>query len=467
MKKKTEEKTIGYSHELEAYILGAVMVHGMEAYERVSDLKARYFHKDTHQWIWEQIETLCDRNIHPDIIAVKNQLSKTDMLKRVGGAHYLTVLTGNVVGSHNIEYFAFHIKTYYAQRRMIGQLDTAMKLAQTADTGQVPVIMDKLSSFFLEITDKVVGKKEQKKVDIAMELMERQEKIRMAAGGISGIPCGIYDVDALTTGFQPKQLYFIGARPGSGKSDFILYAAQHADLQGFPVSIFSLEMSKDRCMDRIATYRARQVKGTILKPNATEAQVSNYNHALGSVVSSKMEFFDGSYTLQRLRYQIRHEVRKGSQAIFIDYLQKIVYDIPANSREDIEISRLCAGLLDIAKECNVPVICVQQMNRNIEKRSGDEPIMSDMHGGSAIEKDADFVMFITRPYKDGFKEFSDGTSTAGYAKLWIKKNRDGPERMLAVYAPQEYGVFYSNSETESFSVQDRNERENSEPETPF
>jgi replicative DNA helicase len=413
--------------ELEEAVLGAIMLE-KEAITLVGALlRPQVFYREQNKLVYEAIAEL-DRNSEPiDLLTVTDKLRKNGNLDLAGGAYYVTELTSRVSSSANIEYHTRCLIEQWMKRESIrfGTELTRLAFDETTDPFE---IVDAGTKYVLEMTSNLDNGKTVEFKPAVMEYMKELSEKMNAKGEITGKPCGIKSVDKVTGGWQDTDLIIVAARPGMGKTAFVVRSTISTAKAGDPVAIFSLEMSRTQLIDRAIGQELRIVGASRLKKG--HLQSWEYNAIMQKIdaIYKLPIFIDDTAGLRmsELRAKCYLLVRKkGVKKIVVDYIQLMTADEGAGNREQ-QISSISRGLKKLAKELNVPVIALSQLSRSVETRGGDKrPMLSDLRESGAIEQDADIVIFLYRPEYYGIMQDEAGNSTAGLGEVIFAKHRAG------------------------------------------
>lgn len=415
--------------ELERAVLGALLIE-QEAYMQVSEiLKPASFYEHRHQLIYEAIQRLNFEQKPVDILTVTHQLEETGVLEEVGGPFYLTELSQMVYSSAHIEYHARII----ADKAMARQLITITSDVQTKafdPTQAADELMQELGGKVFELSQ-TSQKRDVVQIDsVINEAYDMLHKAAQRTDGMSGIPSGFHDLDKMTAGWQDSDLVILAARPAMGKTAFSLSMAKNMAVdQGVPVAFFSLEMSKVQLVNRlivnVCEITGEKIRTGKLAPYEWEQLDSNIKRLYGAPL-----YIDDTPSLSvfELRTKARRLVREhGVRIIMIDYLQLMnASGMSFNSRQE-EVSTISRSLKGLAKELNIPILALSQLNRGVESREGDDkrPQLSDLRESGAIEQDADIVTFIHRPEYYHIYQDAKGRDLRGRAEIIIAKHRNG------------------------------------------
>lgn len=416
--------------DIEKAVLGALMVEG-DAYSQVSEiLRPESFYEHRHQLIYKTISTLAMQQQPVDILTVTEQLKKTDDLEDAGGPFYITQLSGMVASSAHIEYHARII----AQKHLARELITFTSNIQTKafdETLDVDDLMQEAEGQLFEISQQNMKKDYTQINPVIKEAYDLLQKAAARTDGLSGLASGFGGLDKMTSGWQNSDLVIIAARPAMGKTAFVLSMAKNMAVDNkVPVALFSLEMSNVQLVNRlivnVCEITGEKIKSGQLAPH----EWAQLDYKIRDLYDAPLYVDDTpSLSVFELRTKARRLVREhGVKMIIIDYLQLMnASGMSYGSRQE-EVSTISRSLKGLAKELNIPIIALSQLNRGVEGREGYEgkrPQLSDLRESGAIEQDADMVCFIHRP--EYYKLYTDekGNDMHGMAEIIIAKHRNG------------------------------------------
>ncbi|MCB0496930.1 MAG: replicative DNA helicase [Cyclobacteriaceae bacterium] len=414
--------------ELEEAVLGALMLE-KDALSSIADiLKPEVFYKDAHRLIYEAILFLFNDSQPVDLLTVTNQLRKDGTLEAVGGAYAVTALTTKVNSAANVEYHARIIIEMAIKRELI-RVSGEIQREAYEDTTDVFDLLDKTEGSLFEISEQNIRKNYQDMKTIMSEALSELEARQKHTDGLTGVPSGFSDLDRVTSGWQPSDLVIIAARPGMGKTAFVVSAMRNAAVDfGKPVAIFSLEMSSVQLVNRLISAESELESEKIKKGNLAEYEWQQLLHKTEKISKAPI-FIDDTpaLTILELRAKCRRlKSQHDVQLIIIDYLQLMSADSRSGGNREQEIASISRALKGLAKELNVPVIALSQLSRAVETRGGDKrPQLSDLRESGSIEQDADMVMFLYRPEYYGLNEDAEGMPTTGMGEVIIAKHRNG------------------------------------------
>ena len=434
------------ARELEEAVLGALLLE-KDAYSIVGEiLKPESFYDPTHQLVYGAIQGLSMQQKPVDVLTVVEELKRRGELESAGGALYIAELSEKVASAAHIEYHSRIIAQKYLARELIS---FSSQISQNAfdETIDVDDLMQETEGKLFEISQRNVKKDV---IQINPVIKEALENIQIAANrkdGMSGLPTGFKELDTLTSGWQKSDLIIIAARPAMGKTALVLSMAKNIALDfEQPIAIFSLEMSNVQLVNRLIV-NVCQIKGESIKSGRLsddEWERLDKNHKL--LYNSPIYIDDTpSLSVFELRTKARRLVREHNvKALIIDYLQLMnASGMNFGSREQ-EVSMISRSLKGLAKELNIPIIALSQLNRGVESRVGNEgkrPQLSDLRESGAIEQDADIVCFIHRPEYYRITEDENGNSLVGIAEIIVAKHRNGPTGIAHMKFDNEYARF--------------------------
>jgi len=414
---------------LEEAVLGALMLD-REALAFVSDLlRQEMFYLESHQLIYAAIMRLYDASDPVDLLTVTDQLRKSGDIDKVGGPYYLVELSNRVASAANIEYHARIIVQMHIRRMLIQISTTTIKKAYSDESDVFDTMDDTEQQLFKVLS----GTISQAIVDSGtamsnfMKTLEKRSNAADTNEGVTGIPSAIHEINRITAGWQRSDLIVVAARPGMGKTAFVIGEALRAAEGGYPVAIFTLEVDTDAIVQREVVLHTEIPADKFKKGRFTDPEWQTIGQA-SSYISGLPIYIDDTpgLSLMELRAKCRRLKKdKGIELIIIDYLQLMTNDVKAGNREQ-EISSIARGVKMLAKELKVPVIALSQLSRAVETRGGSKrPQLSDLRESGAVEQDADIVAFIYRAEYYSILEDDHGESLRGVGEFIISKHRNG------------------------------------------
>ena len=417
--------------ELEEAVLGAMMIDKKGVDDVIDILQPDAFYKDAHKHIFEAIIQLFTETQPIDLLTVSAQLKKNAKLELAGGDFYLIQLTQKISSSAHIEFHSRIILQKFIQRSLI-RLSSEIIEESYDESTDVFELLDRAESKLYEVTQGNVKRSSETAQSLVIQAKKRIEEIA-GKEGLSGVATGFDKLDKITSGWQPSDLIIIAARPGMGKTAFVLSMARNVAIDfGHPVAFFSLEMSSVQLITRLISSEtglsSEKLRTGKLDPHEWEqlsTKVKNLEKApLYIDDSPSLSIFDLRAKCRRLASQ------HGIKLIIIDYLQLMTAggNGKGGGNREQEISSISRNLKALAKELNVPVIALSQLSRAVETRGASKrPLLSDLRESGAIEQDADIVSFIYRPeyYKIDEWDDEEQSPTQGQGEFIIAKHRNG------------------------------------------
>lgn len=414
--------------DMEEAVLGAIMLEKEAVITILDILKPESFYKDSHRKIFKAVSDLSTREFPVDLYTVTEELRAHNELESVGGPVYLTQLTSKVVSAANVDYHARIVAQKYIQRELI-RVSTEIQARSFDDTYDVTELLDYSENELFQIAEGNI-KREVAPINLVIrEAIREIEEAGKREDALVGIPSGFTRLDRLTSGWQKSELIIIAGRPSMGKTAFALSMARNMAIDhGKSVAIFSCEMSSIQLVNRLIIAETDIPSDKIRNGRLSEEEWKQLDTRIKKLVQAPI-FIDDTPAISifELRAKCRRLMaQRKLDIVLVDYLQLMSGPENAGSREQ-EVSNISRSLKSIAKELNVPILALSQLNRSVEMRGGTKrPMLSDLRESGAIEQDADMVVFIHRQEKFGLMTFEDGSSTKGIAEIIVAKNRNGP-----------------------------------------
>lgn len=417
-------RTMPESLEAEAAVLGSMILDPQCIGLVVQKITSSAFYRIEHQMIFEAIISLWDKKSDVfDLLLLRDELKNKKQLDEVGGAEYLVKVAESVPSSANVEHYLQIIKDKQMMRELISAAGEVLTEALD-DSGNTSEKLDRAEQKIFAVTQKKVSGSAASMKELLTEAFEAIDKRQ--GHHITGLPTGFAELDDLTCGLQNGEMIIIAGRPSMGKTSFAMNIAEHIGADNnIPVAIFSLEMSRQQLAERMLCSRGMIDSQLVRKGLVNDNQYQELVHA-ASELSEKPIYVDDTpgITPLELRGKARRlRSRYGIKSIFIDYLQLMSMGGSVESRQQ-EVSEISRYLKALARELEVPVVVLSQLNRAAEGREGHRPRMSDLRESGSIEQDADVIMLIHREdyYHRGEQDYED-TATA---EVIIAKQRNGP-----------------------------------------
>ncbi|MFI3267561.1 MAG: replicative DNA helicase [Rikenellaceae bacterium] len=415
--------------DLEEAVLGAIMIENNAIFSVIEILKPDAFYKESHRLIYQAALDLSAKHEPIDLYTVGEMLRRKSQLTEVGGASYLATLTQKVGSAAHVEFHSKIIAQKYIQRELI-RASTDIQKNSFDDALDVTDLIDYAEGEIFKVSEGHIKRDVQKSYDIVKKALKLIEEAKNKPDGLSGVPTGFNDLDKITLGWQPSDLIIIAARPAMGKTAFVLSMTRNMAIEfNRPTAFFSLEMSSEQLMTRLIVSESGLNSGLIKSGRLDANQWSHLEKAIVPLQAAPI-FIDDTPALSIFEFRSkarRLKVQYDVQLIVIDYLQLMTGPSETRGNREQEVSTISRSLKAIAKELNIPIIALSQLNRSVETRGGDKrPQLSDLRESGAIEQDADIVSFIHRPEYYGMDKSSEGTElTPGLAEIIIAKHRNG------------------------------------------
>ena len=419
-----------HSIEAEQSILGGLLIDN-KAIDRIAgQVSASDFYRNDHRIIFTHISKLIDNNDPADIVTVAESLEQNAELTKVGGVAYLGLVAENTPTASNISGYAKIVRERSIMRNLVEVGSDIVESAFSPQGKDAQQLLDESESKIFQIADAGTSEK-LGFVDIKELLPKAAQRIDDLyqlddPNGVTGVPSGYSDLDQNTAGLQPGDLIIIAGRPSMGKTSLALNIAEHVGMEaGLPVAIFSMEMGAAQLTMRLLGSVGKLDQHKMRIGQLEDEDWRKLTNALG-VLNEAPIFIDEGSALNS--YEVRARARRLHRQqgklglIVIDYIQLMSSaNEQSNENRATEVSEISRSLKALAKELNVPVVALSQLNRSVESRPDKRPMMSDLRESGAIEQDADVIMFI---YRD--EVYNPETAEKGVAEILLSKQRNGP-----------------------------------------
>ena len=442
-----------HSLEAEMSILGGILLDNEAINRSLEILKADEFYRESHRKIFRGMIDLSSNNEPCDLITLSTVLKKKGELEDVGGAAYLSNLVDYVPTAANIAFYCKIVKEKAVARSLITAA-TEIVTKSFSDETDVDELLDHAQKTIFAISENKLRPAFYPVKDILKDTIRNIEKLYEKKEHVTGVPTGFVDLDGMTAGFQKGDLIIVAGRPSMGKTAFALnlgqFAAMHAD-QKRGVAIFSLEMSKEQLVTRLLCSESKIDASRLRTGHLLESDWPRLMAGAGKLHEA-MIYIDDSPSISVLEMRAKCRRLKSEHdigIIIIDYLQLMRGGANSESRQQ-EISEISRSLKALAKELEVPVVALSQLNRSLESRTDKRPMMSDLRESGAIEQDADVIMFVYRDavYCDACKRRDGSCTIEGHdrnAEIIIGKQRNGPIGSVNMIFNGEYTKFENKS----------------------
>ncbi len=408
----------------EASVLGSMLL-SKDAISDVAFLHAEDFYRPSHQTIYSAIQLLSLSDSPADAVTVAAELTKQGELTKIGGAAYLHTLVSGVPTAANADYYATIVRDRAILRRLV-EAGTRITQMGYSQAGEVEDIVDRAQSEIFGVSE---NRSEDFKPlsDVMPIIYDELEAMGQRKEGLIGVPTGFYELDDVTQGFQKGQLIIVAGRPGQGKTTLGMDFVRSASLKhNLPTAFFSLEMSNSEIVMRMLAAESNIPLSNIRHGQISETQWGTLAVKMGEIASKPLYLDDSpNLTMMEIRTKARRLVqRHGIRMIVVDYIQLMTSGKKVESRQQ-EVSEFSRQMKLMAKELNIPVVALSQLNRGPEQRADKRPLLSDLRESGSLEQDADIVIMISR-------ETDKESPKAGEAELIIAKHRNGVTKDIQV-----------------------------------
>ncbi len=441
MNNKTQNmKVPPHSMEAELAVLGGLLLDS-RAWERVSDkLNEEDFYRKDHRLIWRAIADLQNQNRPSDIVTVNEWLTRHDLQEETGGLARLTELVNNVASAANIASYAEIVREKSVMRALIDAGSLITEHAFNPNGRGAPELLEEAEQAVFSIAERHArGKGELIPMEAAVrDTMRHITELCSMEGTITGLPTGFADLDDITAGLQRSDLIIIAGRPSMGKTTLAMNIAEHAAIrENQTVLVFSMEMSAIQLTTRLLSSVSRVEMSHLRNGNLTDIEMDSLANNKHLLDRAKI-FIDETpaQSPNELRAKARRLKREhGLGLVVVDYIQMM--KVPGHSENRTqEIGEISRGLKALAKELDVPVIALSQLNRSVDSRNDKRPVMSDLRESGSIEQDADLIAFIYRDYV-----YNKETPQKNKAEVIIAKQRNGETGKVNLVFRGEYTRF--------------------------
>ncbi len=447
---RTEHRLPPQNLEAEMSVLGGILLENEALNRALEVLRPEDFYREAHRKIFTALITLSDRSEPADLVTLTAVLKEHGSLEEIGGSTYLSTLVDFVPTAANISYYCKLVKEKAISRELI---KVATEIAGRGyEGGDVETSLDWAEGEIFKIANMKSRPSFYSTKDIVKDTIKTIEKLYDRKEQITGVPTGFTDLDNMTSGLQGGDLVIIAGRPSMGKTAFCLnlieYASMHAS-EPVPSAVFSLEMSKEQLVQRLLCSVARIDASRVRTGKLAQSEFPTLVNAAGHIAEAQIYIDDTpSISVLELRAKSRRlKQERDIGIIVVDYLQLMTGSNTENRQQ--EISEISRSLKALAKELNVPVVALSQLNRSLESRTDKRPMLADLRESGAIEQDADVIMFLYREsvYCDACKK-RDNSCNEGHdrnAEVIIGKQRNGPLGVEQLTFLGEYTRFESQT----------------------
>ena len=425
--------------EAEQSVLGGILLDNNALNHVLEIVGMGDFYGEAHRKIFSAILDLYEKNEPSDLITLSSVLRDRGHLESVGGEVYLASLVDGVPSAANIAYYSKIVKEKAILRGLIGAATEILNKSYDAGSN-IDAVLDEAEHAVFEISENKIKPAFSPIKEIVKDTFENIEKLYAKKTLITGIPTGFQKVDEITSGLQNSELIIVAGRPSMGKTAFAINIAQHAAIEdGMSVAIFSLEMSKEQLALRMLSSDGKVDSQKIRRGFIGEMDWPKLVTAAGRLSEAPI-FIDDTPAISVLEIKAkarRLKAESGLDLIILDYLQ-LMRGRDLSAPREQEISEISRSLKSLAKELDVPVLALSQLNRQVESRTDKRPQLADLRESGAIEQDADVIMFI---YRDEVYNKSEDNPQKGKAEIIIGKQRNGPVGVANMSFLKEFTCF--------------------------
>jgi replicative DNA helicase len=434
--------------EAEQSILGGILLDNHAINSVIEILETSDFYSEAHRKIFSAVVELSEKSEPSDLITLSNLLRDKKQLDDIGGVAYLASLVDNVPSAAHIAHYSRIVKEKSIMRRLIA-VSTEILNKSYESSSNVNDVLDDAENAIFQISENKIKPSFFPLKELIKDSFKSIERLYEKKALITGVPTGYDDLDQLTSGLQKSDLIIIAGRPSMGKTALAINIAQNASIKaGIPVAIFSLEMSREQLALRMLASEARVDSQRLRKGFLGETDWPKLTTAAGTLSDAAI-FIDDTPGISALEMKAktrRLKAEHGLGLVVLDYLQLMRGRESLMQREQ-EISEISRSLKALAKELNVPVVALSQLNRQVESRTDKRPQMADLRESGAIEQDADVILFI---YRDEVYNKSEDNPEKGLAEIIVGKQRNGPIGRVKLSFLKDYTRFESLATTREY-----------------
>ncbi|MET8958246.1 replicative DNA helicase [Streptomyces sp. NPDC004074] len=430
--------------DAEQSVLGGMLLSKDAIADVVELLKGHDFYRPAHETIYQAILDLYAKAEPADPITVAAELTKRGEITKVGGAPYLHTLVQTVPTAANAEYYAQIVHERAVLRRLVEAGTRITQMGYAAD-GDIDEIVNSAQAEIFAVTEQRTAEDYLPLSEIMEGALDEIEAIGSRSGEMTGVPTGFTDLDQLTNGLHPGQMIIVAARPAMGKSTLALDFARTASIKhNLPSVIFSLEMGRNEIAMRLLSAEARVALHHMRSGTMTDEDWTRLARRMPDVSAAPLYIDDSpNLSMMEIRAKCRRlKQRNDLKLVVIDYLQLMQSGSKRSESRQQEVSEMSRNLKLLAKELELPVIALSQLNRGPEQRTDKKPMVSDLRESGSIEQDADMVILLHR--EDAYEKESP---RAGEADIIVGKHRNGPTATITVAFQGHYSRFVDMAQT--------------------
>lgn len=423
MEDKSKLQQTPASPEAERALIGSMIISNPALARGIERIESPdYFHDPKHRYLYNAISNLFNQDVDLDAVTVSEQLEEMGSLEDAGGMGYIAKIVDEVPDPKNISEYIDIVQERYVHRTLIDTCNEIIEMSYS-DSGNVDELLDKAEHMLFSIKEERVEGGFKATKNVTQGVFDELDELINGDGETTGLKTGFVDFDQMTSGLKPGQLIILAARPGMGKTSLVLNMLQNICIeQGEPAGMFSLEMSASSLVKRVVASESRVPFKQMQKGKISANDWERVTNAIMRIGQAPLYIDDGAeLDIMQMKAKTRRLVTQTDpKLLVVDYMQLMSGTGEHDSRQQ-EISAISRGLKQIAKEFNVPVLALTQLNRQVEQRNDKRPKPSDLRGSGAIEQDADIISFVYRPVV-----YSEKEEDEGIAEYIIGKHRNGP-----------------------------------------
>lgn len=430
-------KTMPYNIEAEQAVLGSMIFDEKALITCVEQLSGDDFYTTAHKAIFNAMESLFSVGTPVDIVTLSDKLGSD--LDTVGGIGYLSGIVQNVLSTENLSHYVNIVEGKSILRRLVNAASEIVDIS-TRDEDEVTAILDRSEQLIFNILDKRGSKGFYHISEVVKSSMALLEELKKKGSTVTGVPTGFKELDQLTAGLQKSALIIVAARPGVGKTSFALNIAEHAAIKHkVPVAIFSLEMSKEELVNRVLSSEALVSSEKMRIGDLSPTEMTKLAHSLPNIINAPIYIDDTpGISISEIRAKCRRlKLEKNIGLVVIDYLQLMEGSSKSDNRAQV-VAEISRSLKIMAKELEIPVITLSQLNRMSEGRKDKRPQVSDLRESGSIEQDADMVLLLYNPDTAAEEENAEKSNIV---ECIVGKHRGGECRTVKLAWRGEYTKF--------------------------
>ncbi len=423
------DQAIPFSPEAEEAVLGAILTNPNAYFNVASFLKQEDFFLLRHQWIWQAIQRIIERNEEFDYLTVGQELSDLNHLDEIGGVPYLMRLINNTPTSIHAEVYGRLVERASVRRRLLRAAEEIKAVALDEEL-VIERVIEEAEARLFDVTESQTRRDLIPMRDAISEYFDRIEHLMQNRDQALGLPTGFRGVDALLGGLQRSDLMIFAGRPGMGKTSFMLSVVLNAARFGSRIAIFTMEMGMEQITQRLISMETGINMQMLRLGQISTQEESRLVEAMGRLSKFQVYIDDTpALTPLQLRTKCRRMAREvGIDLIIVDYMQLMNAGGMYENNRVQEISYISRNLKELARELNVPLLSAAQLSRAVEQRQDKRPQLSDLRESGSIEQDADIVMFL---YRD--EVYNEATEFPNQADIIVSKHRNGPTGVVSLY----------------------------------